>query len=40
MNRFTSIMGRILAAKEPLSVGLLSELHSDNERPDIVELVM
>jgi hypothetical protein len=33
-------MGRILAAKEPLSMVSLSELHSDNEQPNIVELVM
>jgi hypothetical protein len=40
MNRFTLIMGRILAAKEPLSMVSLSKLHSDNEQPNIVELVM
>jgi NACHT domain len=40
MNRFTSIMGRILAAKEPLSVESLSKLRSDNEQPDIVELIL
>jgi hypothetical protein len=39
MSRFTSIMGRILAAKEPLSVVSLSELHSDNEQSNIVDLV-
>jgi hypothetical protein len=39
MNHFTLIMGRILAAKEPLSVVSLSELHSDNERSNLVELV-
>jgi hypothetical protein len=40
MFRFTSIMGRVLAAKEPLSVTSLSQLHSENEQLDIVELVM
>jgi hypothetical protein len=39
MDRFKLIMGRILAAKEPLSVVSLSELHSDNEPSDLVKLV-
>jgi hypothetical protein len=40
MKRFISIMGRILAAKEPLSVASLSKLISDDEQPDIVELAV
>jgi hypothetical protein len=40
MARFTLVMGRILTAKEPLSVASLSELRSDGEQADLVELVV
>jgi hypothetical protein len=40
MNRFRAVMGRILAAREPLSIASLSELRDEVDRPDIVKLIV
>src|ERR1700679_2522085 len=40
MSRFKSVMGRILATKEPLSISAHSELRDDDDPPDLVELVV
>ncbi|KAF8726639.1 hypothetical protein AX14_007619 [Amanita brunnescens Koide BX004] len=40
MSRFKLVMGRILAVKEPLSISAHSELRSDDEPADLVELIL
>lgn len=40
MSRFKLVMGRLLAAKEPLSVFAHSELRGDDEPADLVELIV
>ena len=40
MSRFKMVMGRILAAKEPLSVSIHSHLRRDDEPADLVELIV
>jgi hypothetical protein len=40
MSRFKLVMGRLLAAKEPLSVITHSELRGDDEPADLVELIV
>jgi DNA polymerase III delta prime subunit len=40
MSRFKLVMGRILATKEPLSICAHSELRSDDEPANLVELIL
>jgi hypothetical protein len=40
MHCFRSVMGRVLAVKEPLSVQALTELHSDGELPKTTKWVL